>query len=267
MSNFKYDFNVKDISDAYDGPIGLLWEALMGEHIHVGGEKETQRLADKLKLESGLSVLDVCSALGGPARYIASNFNVNVIGVDITRTMIEKARERTKNAKLDHLIEYRQGNVLDLPVKSNSFDIVWGQDAWCYVTSKPRLIEEVVRACKPGGIIGFTDWILGTNLLDKEEADFLFEFMIFPTMETLSGYKKLLLKNSCKVIEVEDLQDDFAKHMVLYKEKLVAMKSDIVKNFNLKLFEVALKGVNAWVKAASERKVSRGLWIAEKKKV
>ena len=89
--------------------------------------------------------------------------------------------------------------------------------------------------------------------------------MIFPNMETLSGYEKLLMKNSCKVIEVEDLQDDFAKHMALYKEKLVAMKSDIVKNFNLELFEVALKGVNAWVKAASEGKVSRGLWIAEKK--
>ena len=196
MSNFQYDFNVKDISDAYDGPIGLLWEALMGEHIHVGGEKETQRLADKLSLESGLSVLDVCSALGGPARYLASNFNVNVVGVDITKTMIEKARERTKSAKLDQLIEYRLGNVLDLPVKSNSFDIVWGQDAWCYVTSKPRLIEEVVRACKPAGKIGFTDWILGSNPLDKEEADFLFEFMIFPNIETLSDYEKLLMKNS-----------------------------------------------------------------------
>jgi hypothetical protein len=83
-------------------------------------------------------------------------------------------------------------------------------------------------------------------------------------METLSGYEKLLRNNSCKVIEVEDLQEDFAEHMVFYKEKLLGMKSDIVKNFSLELFEVALKGVNAWVKAASEGKVSRGLWIAEK---
>jgi sarcosine/dimethylglycine N-methyltransferase len=265
MCNFQYDFTVKDVSDAYDGPIGLLWEALMGEHIHVGGKKATNRLANKLNLESGSSVLDVCSALGGPARYLASNFNVNVTGVDITKTMLEKARERTKKAELDHLIEYREGNALDLPVKSNSFDVVWGQDAWCYITKKPQLIEEVVRVCKPGGKIGFTDWILGSKTLKREEADFLFEFMIFPSMETLSGYENLLTRNSCKIIEVEDLQDDFAKHMIIYQKKLVSMKAEIVNNFSPELFENALNGVNAWVKAAGEGKVSRGLWIAEKK--
>ncbi len=41
-----YDFSIKDVSEAYDGPVGILWEVLMGDHIHVGGENETQRLAE-----------------------------------------------------------------------------------------------------------------------------------------------------------------------------------------------------------------------------
>lgn len=260
-----YDFSVKDVSDAYDGPVGLLWEILMGDHIHVGGEAETKRLADKLKIDKNTYLLDVCSALGGPARYIAKNYGSKIVGLDITETMLRKAQERTEADGLTDLIEYRRGNALDIPERSNTFDVVWGQDAWCYITSKERLIEEVVRVCKPGGKIGFTDWILGsTPMSSQEEADFLFEFMIFPNMETIEGYKALLEKNNCRVIEVKDLQEDFTKHMYIYFEKVQSIKEDVVKGFGEELYQVAESGVKAWVKAADDNKVSRGLWIAEK---
>lgn len=260
-----YDFSVKDVSDAYDGPVGLLWEVLMGEHIHIGGEKETKRLAEKLQVNKNTTVMDICSALGGPARYLAKNYGAQVVGVDITETMLKKASERTADAGLSDLIEYRRGNVLDLPSKSNQFDILWGQDAWCYVTSKPRLIKEVVRVCKKGGKIGFTDWILGsTPFTSKEEADFLFEFMIFPNMETLDGYTSLLEKNNCEIIEVEDLQDDFTIHMKRYLDQVRNLKETIIKEFGAELYQIAASGVAAWAKAADEKKVSRGLWIAKK---
>ncbi|MHA2304191.1 MAG: class I SAM-dependent methyltransferase [Candidatus Hodarchaeales archaeon] len=261
----KYDFSVKDVSDAYDGPVGLLWEVLMGDQIHVGGEAETKRLAEKLGVSEKTYLLDVCSALGGPARYLAKNYETKIVGLDITKTMLKKAQERTEAEKLTNLIEYRFGNALDIPEKSNTFDVVWGQDAWCYITSKKRLIEEVVRVSKQGGKIGFTDWILGpTTMASQEEADFLFEFMIFPNMETIEGYKALLEKNNCRVLEVEDLQEDFTRHLHIYLEKVHSLKENIITEFGEELYQVAESGVKAWVKAADERKVSRGLWIAEK---
>ncbi|MFX1255775.1 MAG: class I SAM-dependent methyltransferase [Promethearchaeota archaeon] len=260
-----YDFSVKDVSDAYDGPVGLLWEALMGEHIHVGGIDETKLLAEKLGVNESSYILDICSALGGPVRFLAKTHKAKIVGLDITETMLKKAQERTEEAKLSHLIEYRWGNALDIPARSNTFDIVWGQDAWCYITSKPRLISEAVRVCKQGGQIGFTDWILGsTPLSTQKEADFLFEFMIFPNMETIQGYKQLLEQNNCKIIEIEDLQEDFAIHMHQYFDKLLSLKDDIIKGFGEELYQVAENGVKAWVKAADEGKVSRGLFIAEK---
>ena len=74
----------------------------MGEHIHVGGEDETKRLAEKLGVNKNTSVLDVCSALGGPARYLAKNYDANVLGIDITETMLQKAEERTKEQNFNH---------------------------------------------------------------------------------------------------------------------------------------------------------------------
>lgn len=263
--SYNYDFTVKDVSDAYDGAVGTLWEFLMGEHIHVGGEKETIRLADKLGIRENNYVLDVCSALGGPARYLAKRYKAKVLGIDITGTMLKKAIERTAIAGLADRIEYRRGNALDLPVKSNLMDFVWGQDAWCYVTCKPRLISEVARVCKRGGKIGFTDWILGkTSFSTKSEADSLFEFMIFPNLETMQGYSNLLEINGCKLIEAEDLQNDFASHLKFYLKKIDDLKDTILKMFGEEMYNITRTGVKGWAQAAKEGKVSRGLWIAKK---
>ena len=35
------DFTIEDVNNVYSGPVGVIWEMLMGEQIHVGGEKET----------------------------------------------------------------------------------------------------------------------------------------------------------------------------------------------------------------------------------
>ncbi|PWI46460.1 ubiquinone biosynthesis protein UbiE [Candidatus Heimdallarchaeota archaeon B3_Heim] len=235
----------------------------MGEHIHIGGEKETQRLAEKLGVRDTY-ILDICSALGGPSRYLAKTFNATVLGVDITKTMLDKATARTLKEGLQNKVEFRRGNALDLPVSSNSMDIVWGQDAWCYVTDKARLIQEAVRVCKPGGKIGFTDWILGSTPLSQEEADFLYEFMIFPNLETLDGYKLLLEDNKCQILEIENLQEDFATHMKYYYDKIQEMRDSIIQEFGSDLYQIAEAGVKAWKAASEQGKVTRGLWIAEK---
>ena len=263
----KYDFSVNDVSAVYAGPGGKLWELLMGEQIHIGGEKQTEMLARKAGIDNlGPSrvLLDVCSALGGPARYLAEKYGIQVVGLDITPEMVEEAKKRTEGKPYANKIEYRLGSALDIPAHSNAFDVVWGQDAWCYIRDKPRLIQEVTRVLKLGGTLAFTDWIWGTEKPTAEEADFLMKFMVFPDLQTLSGYAKLIKKNNLKLIEKEELGEDFAKHMDIYVKILQDNSENIEKGFGLELYIEAEKGVLAWQKAAHQKKVSLGLWIAKK---
>ncbi|MDO9516561.1 MAG: hypothetical protein Q7J10_00780 [Methanosarcinaceae archaeon] len=80
----KLDFTVEDVNEVYEGPAGILWEMLMGEQIHVGGEAETDALAQKagvsvsLSLNKSATILDICSALGGPARHLARKYGSRV---------------------------------------------------------------------------------------------------------------------------------------------------------------------------------------------
>jgi ubiquinone/menaquinone biosynthesis C-methylase UbiE len=258
------DYTIKDVQDVYDGPGGLLWEAVMSEQIHSGGPEATDFLAKKLGLKKGQVVLDICSALGAPARHLASKYGVMVKGVDATKTMLQKAIERTKAAKLDNMIEYFEANAMDLPFKKDTFDVVLGQEAWCYVSDKNRLLQEAYRVLKPGGMIGFTDWII-TGKITPQELDPLYDSMAFPYMETFDGYKDLLKKNGFKVIETLDQTDEFAKCFDQYFDMVnVQLKPTIMQNFGKDLFDFASNLVTIWQKAAHEHKVGRGFYIGKK---
>lgn len=260
----KLDFTIADVNDIYSGPVGILWEMLMGEQIHVGGEKETNILAEKAGIKKESIILDICSALGGPARHLAQKYGCKVIGLDATQKMIDEAIKRTKNKPISNLIEYKLGNALDLPFKSETFDVVWGQDAWCYITDKERLISESYRVLKPGGTIAFTDW-LQVGDMNQQEWNDLNSFMAFPYIETLNGYEKILRDTGFKIIEKEDLSKDFTKHCQIYKTMLRKdLKDSIIKNYNQEMFEAADSGLSLWVKAANENKVGRGRIIGQK---
>ena len=147
----RYDYTGKDVQDVYDGPGGLLWEAVMSEQIHSGKDEVTDRMAAAVGLKPGMHVLDVCSALGAPARHIAKKHGVKVTGLDFTKTMNIKAIERNKAAGLDNVITIVEGNAMDMPFKKDTFCAVWGQEAWCYVTNKDQLMAEAYRVLAPGG--------------------------------------------------------------------------------------------------------------------
>jgi ubiquinone/menaquinone biosynthesis C-methylase UbiE len=261
----KLDFTLKDVNEVYEGPVGVLWEMLMGEQIHVGGAEETEIMARKIRLDKNKHLLDVCSALGGPARHLVKKYGCMITGLDGTKKMVEEAERRTRRAGLEKLIDYRYGDAQEMPFTSGSYDIVWGQDAWCYVENKSRLIHEAHRVLKPKGIIAFTDWIQAGNMTEEEWID-LNTFMVFPYMETLDGYETLLKETGFEVTEKIDLSPDFAKYCHKYMSILTKeLKNDIINEYGEDLYKAAESGLKIWVKAADERKVGRGRLIAEKK--
>jgi len=264
MMQKRYDYTGKDVQDVYDGPGGLLWEAVMSEQIHSGKDEVTDRMAAAVGLKPGMHVLDVCSALGAPARQIAKKYGVKVTGIDFTKTMLTKANERTKAAGLDNLVTFVDGNALDMPFKKETFDVVWGQEAWCYVTDKDRLMAEAARVLKPGGKIIFTDWVI-TGKVEEPLLAKLYESMSFPYMETLQGWGDLMKKYGLKNIKVEDQTEEYAKCFDDYKKMVeVDLKPTIVKNFGDDLFGFATGLVNLWRDAAHAHQVGRGWYMAEK---
>jgi ubiquinone/menaquinone biosynthesis C-methylase UbiE len=258
------DVGIESVNEVYDGPGGVLWEMLMGEEIHVGGAKETDILAKKARIVPSSRVLDVCSALGGPARHLAREFGCTVVGLDATVTMHNEAQRRTKEAGLEGKVTFKLGNALDMPFRRHTFDVVWGQDAWCYVTDKARLICECARVVKPGGVVASTDWI-ETGPMSDELCVALNSFMAFPYLETLNGYATLAESAGLKVLEREDLTPDFARHVQTYLEALTHRhRAAIVAAYGQPMYDDVERGLTMWRDASAAGQVGRGRIVARK---
>jgi ubiquinone/menaquinone biosynthesis C-methylase UbiE len=192
-----------------------LTEAILKDHDqdHFGGIEANDILAAKAGIAKDHVVLDVCSGMGGPARYLADRIGCRVVGLDYTRSRYLAAQRLTAMVRLEHLVSFEHGNALEMPFADQTFDVLIGQEAWCHVPEKPRLIAECVRMVKRGGVIAFTD-ILRKNTLTDEDMQRLAREMTFPSLETLDGYTALLEAQRCSNIARDDLSEQWTQILI-----------------------------------------------------
>jgi SAM-dependent methyltransferase len=190
----------------------------------------------------------------------------SMTGVDATTTVVERGRLRCKDEGLDDRIRFELADVCDSGLPGGEADFVWGEDAWCYVEDKPRLIAEAARIVKPGGTIAFTDWVEGPAGLSDAEAERFLQFMKFPTLCSIEDYRALLEQNGCEVVEAEDT-GRFAPYMDLFLS-MTAMQLtyDALKiiGFDSAVMEAMSGEMVSMQELAHAGKIAQGRFIARK---
>ena len=264
----KTGMTIENVKEVYSGPEGELWELIMGEQIHVGGWKHSSILADAAGITEGQKVLDICSALGAGLRFLEKKYGIKGYGLDATPHMIDEAIIRTASDGQSDKITYKVGNAENIPWDDNEFDVVWGEDAWCYVGDKEKLIQEASRVLKPGGTIAFTDWIEGPQGMDEETAQRICSFMKFPDVLNREKYVELLEKHGFKVKLSEDLTEEYAGYVEFYIKMLTEqLYFDALKiiGFNSELMQAMGAEMVFMQELAHAGKIAQGLFVARKK--
>jgi ubiquinone/menaquinone biosynthesis C-methylase UbiE len=216
---------------------GLSEETLQNyDQDHFGGLEAVDALAAQAGIGPATHVLDVCSGMGGPARYLAHRLGCRVTGLDITRSRHEAAVRLTAMVGLDHLVDFRLGNALAMPFPAAGFDVVIGQEAFAHVPDKPRLIAECARVVRPGGLIAFTDIVRREGLSDAE-FERLRRDMTFQSLQSLDGYGRLLADCGCTVLGREDLSAWWTEVLKRRLEMYRSLRDTTVAKFGLAHFE------------------------------
>jgi len=110
---------------------------------------------------AGMDLLLAAKAVGPTGR---------AIGVDMTEAMAERARAGARAIGLDHL-EVRLGDALDLPIESDTIDVVISNGVLNLTPDKNAAFGEVFRVLAPGGEFLYGDIVLDVELDESSRSD------------------------------------------------------------------------------------------------
>lgn len=117
------------------------------------------------RIHEGDTVLDLGSGAGNDCFVARAETGANgkVIGVDFTPAMINLARQKVERLGFNN-VEFRQGDIEDLPVADNTVDVVVSNCVLNLVPDKAKVFSEIMRVLKPGGHFSISDVVIVGDL-------------------------------------------------------------------------------------------------------
>lgn len=168
------------------------------------------------KIKSGDVVIDLGSGAGNDcfvARKEAGETG-KIIGIDFTEAMINKARVNAEKLGF-HNVEFRQGDIEQMPVTSNIADVVVSNCVLNLVPNKNNVIKEIFRVLKPGAHFSISDIVLVGSLPEKLKA----------AAEMYAGCVSGAIQ---KEVYLELIKNNGFSNITIQKEKNIFVPDDIL---------------------------------------
>ena len=261
-------YNSEDADNFY----AVIWG---GEDIHIGlydsadesiegaSQRTVHRMAEKLTLFPGSTVLDIGSGYGGAARYLADKFGCTVTALNLSEKENQRARELNQQRGLSNRINVIDGSFENIPVENNSYDLVWSQDAILHSGHKEQVLREVSRVLRPGGRFIFTDPMQADDcpptvlqpVLDRIHLDSLGSFAFYRQQARELGWNEIL---------VEEMTHQLVTHYTRVRQELAANRDQLKGRVSEPYIDRMMQGLGHWVDAGDSGYLSWGIMVFEK---
>ena len=185
-------------------------QAEMGITKHAGGLSATKELLELCHVDSDSYLLIIGCGSGISACRIAKISGCRILGIDISKRMVEVSAARAKKHGLDDRVEFRVADAQNMPFEDNTFDATISESVTAFPKDKEKTINEYTRVVKKGGYIGLNE----VTWMDKPSTE-LIEYGI----RAIGGVKPETAGNWVKLLENAGLQDIVSRPRKLNKIK------------------------------------------------
>jgi cyclopropane fatty-acyl-phospholipid synthase-like methyltransferase len=172
---------------------------------------EHRRFQQKLGIDADSQVLEVACGSGGPALFLVRSTGCRVIGVDLHAAGVATANEAAARDGLSDNATFLVHDARDpLPFDTGAFDAIISIDSINHIFARAAMFEEWWRVLRPGGRAIYTDAVVVTGPLRRDEilgrSPSMGEFVFTP----YGADEPLLAAAGFVDILIEDVTDNIA---------------------------------------------------------
>lgn len=197
---------------------------LLGDSYHPGGVQLSRRVARMAGITASHAVLDVASGPGTTSLLIARELGARVVGVDLGKATVDRARERAIEAGLADRVKFRVGDAERLPVDDSSVDVVLCECAFCTFPDKAKAATEMARVLRPGGRAAISDVVLDPDRLGDRLRSLAGWIACLADARPVESYSAHLERAGLRVVATERHDEAMAAMIDLIGARITALR-------------------------------------------
>jgi ubiquinone/menaquinone biosynthesis C-methylase UbiE len=140
-----------------------VWRGVFGDEYPAGVDpfsgvsvSELERIAAEVRVGESDAIVDLGCGRGGPGLWVAMATGADLVGIDISSTALEAARERATRLGLDGRARFHEASFEDTCLPDRSVDALISIDALLFSTDKAAALAEFRRILRPASRLVFT---------------------------------------------------------------------------------------------------------------
>ncbi|KAK9278167.1 hypothetical protein L1049_027727 [Liquidambar formosana] len=240
----------------------LRYERVFGQgFVSTGGIDTTKEFVEKLQLKPGQKVLDVGCGIGGGDFYMAENFDVEVVGIDLSINMVSFALERAIG--LNYSVEFEVADCTKKTYPDNTFDVIYSRDTILHIQDKPALFKSFFKWLKPGGKVLISDYCKRAGPPSLEFAEYIKQRGY--DLHDVEAYGQMLRDAGFNEVIAEDRTDQFIQVLQRELNAVEQDKNEFIQDFSEDDYNEIVGGWKAKMVRSSSGEQRWGLFIAKKK--
>ena len=184
--------------------------------------------------------------------------------MDVNEAGIQAGLALAREAGVQDKVHFRHADVREpLPFSDQEFDALVCMDVMCHLPDRSQLFDEWRRVLRPGGRVLYTDPVVVTGLVSKEE---------FATRSS-TGYfefgppgvnERLLREAGFEVVLTEDVTDNEVEVSQRWYAARQQREAELIRLEGAETFEGLQRFLSTVHRLTSERRMSRFLYLGRK---
>ena len=209
-------------ADLYQSDLARL---VLGDTLHPGGLRLTNRLGRLMAIRQGGWVVDLASGSGASALAISRTFHCRVVGIEFGRQASVEALARSRQAIVPGNASFLQGDAELPPLKVGAFDGVFSECSLSLFPDKALAVKQAVSLIKSGGRLGLSDVTLTPGSLPAQLEGPLGQVLCLTDALDSNGYARLLRDAGLSNVYLEDASFEISALLARIKAGLAGLIS------------------------------------------